>query len=164
MENAYQRKAGQYPAGVREEVVPVAGPARAEELTQVQCGAQGEEKAPCRTKAAAAGALPIWAGARLPTITAARAASQIRRRIRDRGSARKSCSVRKAEVSSLSSGLSVDRRAIKARDCEPHAAIMLRLDGLLQPEWREVAAHQRVTLRRSSIRAASEEVPAKPGG
>jgi hypothetical protein len=62
MENAYQRKAGQYPAGVREEVVPVAGPARAEELTQFQCGAQEEEKDHCRTNAAAAGALQIGEG------------------------------------------------------------------------------------------------------
>jgi hypothetical protein len=62
MENAYQRKAGQYPAGVREEVVPVAGPARAEELTQFQCGAQEEEKDHGRTNAAAAEALQIGEG------------------------------------------------------------------------------------------------------
>src|ERR1039458_125518 len=44
LEDAHQCQAGQDTASVRQEVVPVAGAARAEELTQFQGGAQEEEE------------------------------------------------------------------------------------------------------------------------
>src|ERR1035437_4703301 len=62
LEDAHQCQAGQDTASVRQEVVPVAGAARAEELTKFQCGAQEEEKHHGRTNAAAAEALQIGEG------------------------------------------------------------------------------------------------------
>src|ERR1039458_1836801 len=44
LENAHQCQAGQDTATVRQEVLPVAGAARAEELTKFQGGAQEEEE------------------------------------------------------------------------------------------------------------------------
>src|ERR1035441_8690885 len=61
-ENALQGHAGQDTASVRQEVLPVAGPAWAEELTKFQCGAHEEEKDHGRANAAATKALQIGEG------------------------------------------------------------------------------------------------------
>src|ERR1017187_1487653 len=64
---------------------------------------------------------PLWAGARLPTITATTPISQARRRMRKRGNMRKRRSVRKVEAPSLSSEFWVGRRTTKTGGSEPHA-------------------------------------------
>ena len=62
MKNTYQGYTGEDATGVGEKVVPVAGAARAEELTQFQGGAQQKEKDHGHTNAAATEAVQIGEG------------------------------------------------------------------------------------------------------
>ena len=62
MEGPDQELASQDTAGVRQEVVPVARAAWAEELTKFQCGAQEKEKDHGSANAAAAETLQIGEG------------------------------------------------------------------------------------------------------